>query len=269
MTIDGLLQALADGNDSSVMVPDTWAQGRTVYGGLTAALIYQSMQKKVVAEQPDEIRPIRYMNLSFIGPLMVKQKLSLEVELLRTGRSASQLIAFVKQNGKTCVIAQACFGVRRSSKINITGQITHAMERPRKANFIPQIPKVVPRFLRHIDINVQQGRLPFMGGKKDYLHGWMRFKKPTVAFNDAHLIALIDAWPCTVLQQLKLPAPASTMNWNLEFPQTVNTQDSTQWLAYQATTSHARDGYVFGDSHVWNEAGELLALSRQTIGVFG
>ncbi len=268
MQIDEIIQLLTDSENQTVTIADNWAQGRTVYGGLTAALIYQCMQKTVVADKPDEARPIRYFNLSFIGPLIVKESMSIEVELLRAGRSASQLIAYVKQNDKTCVVAQACFGIDRDSKINLKDQFQHAMALPKKAKFIPQIPKVVPRFLRHFELNIQDGRLPFMGGKKDHLHGWMRFKKAPKEFNDGHLIALIDAWPCTVLQQLKLPAPASTMNWNLEFPQAASIVEGDQWLAYQATTAHASDGYVYGDAHIWNEAGELMALSRQTVGVF-
>jgi acyl-CoA thioesterase len=269
MQIDEIIQALADSEDQTVIIPDNWAQGRTVYGGLTAALIYHRMQHLVAHDKPHESRPIRYFNLSFIGPLMVEQPLSIEVELIRAGRSASQLIAYVKQGDKTCVIAQACFGIDRESKINITNKIQHEMPKPKKANFIPQIPKIVPRFLRHIDINMQEGRLPFMRGKKDHLHGWMRFNKSPKHFNDAHIIALIDAWPCTILQQLKRPVPASTMNWNIEFPQIATSTQPDQWLAYQSSTAHVSEGYVYCDAHIWNEAGDLLALSRQTVGVFG
>lgn len=114
------------------------------------------------------------------------------------------------------------------------------MEKPKKANITAKMPS----FLCHIDFDIQQGRMPFMHGKKDYIHGWMRYKKPPQKFNYAHLIALIDAWPCTVLQQLELPAPASTMNWNLEFPQVASAVKPDQWLAYQSTTAHASDGYA-------------------------
>lgn len=268
MKFDEIIEALNDIENQALTISDKWAQGRTVYGGLTAALIYQRMQQIVVADKPTESRPIRYYNLSFIGPILVKQPMTIEVELIRAGRSASQLIAYVKQNDKTCVIAQACFGISRESKINITDKNKHDMKPPKKASFIPQIPKVVPRFLRHFELSIQSGRLPFMRGKDDHLHGWMRFKKAPQTFNDSHLIALIDAWPSTVLQQLKLPAPASTMNWNLEFTQTATSTEPNQWLAYQASTEHASDGYVYSDAHIWNEAGELLALSRQTVGVF-
>ena len=107
-----------------------------------------------------------------------------------------------------------------------------------------------------------------MRGKLDHLHGWMRLKKAPQVFQDEHLIAVIDAWPSTVLQQLKKPAAASTMNWNLEFTQHAETPGPGEWLAYQAETSHAADGYVFGDASIWNPQGQLLALSRQTVGLF-
>ncbi len=268
MHIDDLIQQLLTSSDHTITIPANWGQGRTVYGGLTAALIYQCLQQQVQADRPDEHRPIRYFNLSFIGPLLANEPIRFEVERLRAGRSATQLIAYVKQADQICVIAQACFGIERESTIHVTAPQTHDMPLPKRANFIPPIPKVVPRFLRHVDIKLQAGRMPFMRSKTDFLHGWMRFSQAPSSFTDAHLIALIDAWPCTVLQQLKKPAAASTMNWNLEFTQTATAPQAHDWLAYQATTAHAAAGYVFGDAHVWNQAGELLALSRQTVGVF-
>jgi hypothetical protein len=45
----------------------------------------------------------------------------------------------------------------------------------------------------------------------------MRFKQQPENFSDAHLVALIDIWPPTVLQMSRWPAMASTMSWNLEF----------------------------------------------------
>ncbi len=268
MHIDEVMAQLKNSPDQTVIIPANWAQGRTVYGGLTAALVYQSMQHLVAQDRPDEQRPIRYLNLSFIGPLLVNEPISVQPELLRAGRSATQLIVHVKQADKTCVIGQACFGIERPAQINIPTSAQHEMKAPKRANFIPPIPKVVPRFLRHVDINLQAGRMPFLRSKKDYLHGWMRFSQAPSTFTDAHLLALIDAWPCTVLQQLKKPAPASTMSWHVEFTQTATAPQTDDWLAYQATTAHAAGGYVFGDAHIWNQNGELLALSRQAVGVF-
>lgn len=267
MHFESIIEQL-DSEQSCLVVPSNWAQGRTVYGGLSAALIYHRMNQWVKQHKPNENRVIRSLDLSFIGPLMVNEPLNIEVVPLRSGRSATQLMAQIKQNKQICVMAQACFGIKRESKIRITEQFSHDMNAPQKAKFIPQIPKVTPKFLRHIDLSLHAGKLPFMHSKKDYLQGWMRFKKTPQFFKDEHMIALIDAWPCTILQQLKLPAMASTMNWNLQFTQTAQSPKPDQWLAYQATTAHAADGYVFGNAQVFNQVGELLAVSRQTVGVF-
>lgn len=268
MHIDEISTALRISNHSQVSVPNDWAQGRTVYGGLSAALIFDQMQM-VVNQHTEQSRPIRYLNLSFIGPLLTTEPFTVEVELLRSGHSATQLAAKIIQHEQVAVMGQACFGINRESKITIPNDCKHDMEVAKKANFIPQIPKVVPKFLRHFDINLQDARFPFMHSKKSHMHGWMRFKKSPDIFNDMHLIACIDAWPCTVLQQLKLPVPASTMSWCLEFPQSRVTIKPADWLAYQANTQHAQDGYVSSDAKVWNQSGELLALSRQTVGIFG
>ena len=267
--LDDLLEQLDQNPSHQVVIPASWGQGRTVYGGLTAALVFHRMQQVSTLSHPDEHRPIRYLNLSYIGPIRTDQLMTIEVELLRSGRSATQLSARVLQENQTCVMAQACFGLPRESVISKKNQTNLGMEMPNRADFIPPIPKVVPKFLRHMDLKLQHGRLPFMRGGDDEYKGWMRFKQAPKAFNDAHLIALIDAWPCAVLQQLKRPAAASTMNWNLEFCQSTTTPKPDQWLAYQAKTAHAADGYVLGDAEIRNAQGELLALSRQTVGVFG
>ncbi len=47
MHIDEIIQSLANSENNSVIIPDNWAQGRTVYGGITAALVYQRMQQMV------------------------------------------------------------------------------------------------------------------------------------------------------------------------------------------------------------------------------
>jgi acyl-CoA thioesterase len=44
---------------------------------------------------------------------------------------------------------------------------------------------------------------------------------------------------------------------------------TVDWCRYQAVIEHARDGYGHTAAAMWNPAGELLALSRQTVTVFG
>lgn len=96
----------------------------------------------------------------------------------------------------------------------------------------------------------------------------MRFSEAPAEVTDAHLIALIDAWPPTILQMLRWPAPASTMSWNLEFIHPHGPVAGDDWFAYQADTRQAADGYCHSEANIWDTRGELIAISRQIIAVF-
>ncbi|MFT4994354.1 MAG: acyl-CoA thioesterase, partial [Paraglaciecola sp.] len=172
------------------------------------------------------------------------------------------------QNGKVCALVQACFGVARQSKIHVKNYDKHAMLLPKKATFLPQIPKITPKFLRHFDLAIVDGGLPFTGSKKSHLHGWMRYSEAPNEVTDIHLIALIDAWPPTTLQMLRWPSPSSSMNWNVEFMHPHQNFKASDWLAYQSHTRQAADGYAHTEANIWDAQGELVAISRQTVAVF-
>ena len=44
---------------------------------------------------------------------------------------------------------------------------------------------------------------------------------------------------------------------------------NTEWLLYRAEIEHACDGYGHASAMVWREDGTLVAISRQTVTVFG
>lgn len=248
---------------ATLTVPNSWAQGRTLYGGITASLVYRAMRQIVSSE-----KQLRSLNTSFIGPIEPDIPLVIKVELLREGKNTAQLQGTILQNEKTCLMSLACFGQDRVSKVTIDKQLTHNMIMPTKGDFIPYIPKIVPRFLRHVELAKVIGAVPFIGNKTSDIHGWMRLKKAPKTFTDSHLVALIDAWPPTVLQMLRWPAPASTMSWNLEFIHPHKAISGQDWLAYQAQTRQAANGYAHTEANIWDVNGALVAISRQTVTVF-
>ncbi|GAB2683436.1 thioesterase family protein [Aliiglaciecola sp. 3_MG-2023] len=268
MTIDELLaqaktHSLHTEDQTSLTIPKEWGQGRTVFGGLSAAILYAAIQVQV-----DDDRVMRSFNCNFVGPLLVDTQFEIVVEILRQGKNATQALGRIIQDGKTCVSCQVCFGVARKSKVVVKNNDTHTMEKPRKGMFLPQIPKLTPKFLRYYDLSLVEGRMPFTGSKKSKIHGWMRFKNPPKEMSDAHLISLIDAWPPAVLQMLRLPAPASTMSWNIEFIHPHQDLSPSDWFAVNIITRQAADGYAHTEGNIWDQKGELIAISRQTVGVF-
>ncbi len=246
-----------------VTVPNTWAQGRTVYGGMSAALAYQAAENLIEDE-----REVRSFHCNFIGPLAPDVELQVTAEVLRTGKNVTQIVAKVEQNGQVGVMAQVCFGVSRESKLDYKAGDRHDMPLPKKAKFIPKIPKVVPNFIQHFDLALEKGDFSFKKNSEAVLHGWSRLKKAPEKLKMAYLIAIMDAWPPTMFQMLRLPAPASTMSWDLEFINPKVNIAPDAWIASHTDARHIRDGYGHEEANFWDENGELFAISRQVVTVF-
>lgn len=268
MHIDSLLnivkkQVSANINDIRLSVSSDWEQGRTLYGGISASLVYQAMRESVNSQ-----KVIRSLSTSFIGPIEADKEFSISIEVLREGKNVVQVIGRLVQNNQVALISQASFGMARQSKIHVSSPLQHAMAYPQKPKGMPNIPKVTPKFIRHFDLAQTKGGWPFTGKKESDLHGWMRFKEQPSDFSDAHLIALIDIWPPTVLQLLRWPTAASTMSWSLEFIHPNQKPTANDWLAYQAKTNQAADGYAHTEANIWNKHGSLIAISRQVVTVF-
>lgn len=250
-------------DDIEFLVSKEWGQGRTVFGGVSAAILYAATKEYVDSE-----RMLRSMSTNFVGPLVFGEPFQLHVEEIRSGKNVTQMQARAIQNGKNCVVSQFCFGLDRRSKIMVENKDQHELPPPSKANFIPQIPKVTPKFLKHFDLSIVKGGVPFLGKKCSSYHGWMRFKNPPQRITDAHIISLIDTWPPTLLQMLKWPAPASTVSWNIEFIHPHRELKNDDWFAYKAETRQAAGGYGHTEATIWDSHNEVIALSRQTVAVF-
>ncbi|MFT2090505.1 thioesterase family protein [Paraglaciecola sp. 2405UD69-4] len=268
MHIDNLFESIQhqlkqNTNEITLTLDNAWTQGRTIYGGISAALIYKAIRESVSSDSQ-----MRSFNTAFIGPIEANKAISIKVEILREGKNVTQVMGHITQNGKIAVMSQASFGVNRQSKILVHNKLPHELNGPIKSNFLPAIPKVTPKFIGQFELAKSDGGWPFTGSKKSHTYGWMRYKVPPKAFTEAHLVGLIDVWPPTVLQQLRWPAAASTVNWNLEFIHPQQEVSPLDWFVYKAKTRHAQDGYANTEAEVWDSNGDLVALSRQTVAVF-
>ncbi|MDZ7664485.1 MAG: thioesterase family protein [Desulfotignum sp.] len=94
-------------------VPDDWMQGRTIYGGLVAALALKSMRAHVSRK-----RKIRSLFISFIGPLDAKP-VTIQTQPRRSGRSVTTVESRIIQDDTLCGTAMGCFGADRDSQIRI------------------------------------------------------------------------------------------------------------------------------------------------------
>jgi acyl-CoA thioesterase len=103
MTFDELLRA-ARGSEELTM-PESWSQGRATFGGLTAALMFERMEKLVA-----EGRAMRSLQVSFVGPVEPEVPASFEAEILREGKAVSQVQGRIVQKGEPRLVCLATGG---------------------------------------------------------------------------------------------------------------------------------------------------------------
>ncbi|TYC62513.1 thioesterase family protein [Marinobacter sp. BW6] len=256
--------SFAETDDGKAEIAAFWGQGRASFGGLLVALIFDRMKGAM-----HEVRNVRSLMVSFVGPAAPEQPLTLSAEILREGNAVTQVEGRATQNGKTVAVVIGSFGQARDSEVTVHGLDAPNVVAPESAPELPFIPNVTPEFTQHIELRFAIGGMPMSGNESREMGGWMRFRKTQDQFDDAHLIALVDAWPPAILPRMKQPAPASSLSWTLEFVYPRPSIAPGEYLLYQASIDQARDGYGHIHARIWTHTGELIALSRQTVVVFG
>ncbi|MDK1287835.1 thioesterase family protein [Pseudoalteromonas umbrosa] len=267
MDFETIISSFAlDEQPCNVNVPVAWSQGRTVFGGLSAAL----MLKHMLSQLDDQNRKLISFNCNFIAPLIAAKPFTISTAILRNGKSVTQIETRIVQQDSVCLVSLACFAKQRPSQIRIDSQSKPKLinSNINSANTIQYKEGIFPAFVQHVDLNMQAGALPYSSAESTELHGWMKLKQaPTNIDTELYILALADSWPPTLLQLCDKPSPASTVSWYVEFLQPLE-KTHLNWLGYEAITHQAKDGYSIEDAKIFSQSGALLALSRQTVAVF-
>ncbi len=259
------LLAAVRAQPQAVSIPATWAQGRASFGGLMAALLFEAMRARV-----SDDRPVRSLAITFVGPAAPEVPISFEIEVLREGKAVSSLLGRAVQNGQVVTLMQGSFGAGRESVVDVSPLPPGEMKPlEQAAPELGYIKGITPEFMRHVALRWAVGGMPFSHDTSRRMGGWVRLRGATdEPLTEAHLLALVDAWPPTLLSHLKQPAAGSTLTWTIEFIQPMPRLSTLDWCQYCAETEHAREGYGHAAAALWTAEGELLALSRQTTAVF-
>jgi len=246
-------------------IPASWGQGRASFGGVVAALQYEAMRARVPAD-----RPVRSLAITFVGPVEPEVPVSFEVDVLREGKAVSQVLGRVMQKGQVVTLIQGSFGASRSSVVAVAAEPAPEMKHWDECQELPFVEGVIPEFMRHLAMRWSVGGLPFSGSTSRQMGGWVRLRggDKEEAIGEAHILALVDAWPPALMPFLKKPAMGSTLTWTIEFVQPLLELTTLDWCKYLVETEHAADGYGHAAAKMWSAVGRLIAMSRQTVTVF-
>lgn len=240
-------------------IPDGWLQGRTAYGGLSAALALTAARGLA-----DDLPPLRSAQISFVGPL--DGTLDATATLLRRGRSASFVDAQVTgSDGKPGLRATLLFAADRESAIDHQDAAPPAgLPAPEDTPEMPK-PQGVPAFFHNFE---HRAILPARGKPAPDLLMWVRFEEREGLDPITELIAIADALPPAAIGLMRTLKPVSTMTWllNIVTP-TPATRDG--WWLLRSTAEHIRDGFSSQSMAIWNRDGEPIVRGIQSFALFG
>jgi acyl-CoA thioesterase len=248
-----LMTGLTRDNDAwKVGVSDDWLQGRTVYGGLAAALCAEA----ALREWPD-LPPLRSAQFAFIGP--ASGPLQLRASVLRRGKSTVFAAVDLIGDAGLATRATLCFGAARASAL---AHVAIGSPAPRAPDDCPDFFRGAPpslRFLEHI---------PFSGSDDPQMTLWLRHRDAAIQPSLVALLALADAPPPAASVMSTTPAPISTMTWSIDMLTDQIATDDGWWLIRNVAEQIA-SGYSSQAMTLWNASGRPIMASRQNIAVFG
>lgn len=257
-TLAEVIASLSPGGATFTLdAPLSWSQGRTLYGGMTAALAWAA----AVRTLPD-LPPLRSVQAAFVGP--ASGRLTLAPEILRQGRSATTVGVDVR--GEAGMAARLTFfcGAARPSKV--------AHERV-EAPDVPapdSLPAVLgagqgPTFAANFDIRHVSGGLPFGGGPPEFAM-WARLSAHEGADPLVALLALADVLPPASMPVFPEFGVISSLSWSFDLDRLP--ADAGAWYLCRATSESSADGYSRQSMDLFDIGGRRLLAGRQTVAIF-
>ena len=261
MKFSEAMQAVTrDGDSWQATVTEDWLQGRSAFGGLQAALAVRAMRELV---HPD--MPLRSLQTTFVAPVPAGT-VRIRAQRLREGRSATQIEASLYDGEQTLCRLVAVFGSARPSVLNFQPvQLPVASETPRELRYVEGR---MPAYTQHFRASWLRGDLPFSGGhqRESVLQLSLRDEGQP---DETHVLAFADFIPPIALSMFATPTPGSSLTWMLELLRDRYDDLGMDDWRVDAELIAARDGYTQQSVMLWGPRGEPVALSRQSMVVFG
>lgn len=237
--------------------PLSWAQGRTLYGGMTAALAW-AMAARAFPDLP----PLRSAQVAFVGP--AAGELTITPRLVRQGRSAAFVaVSVIGEAGAAAECLFSC-GAPRDSAVHHAGppapQVPSPDDCPALFGGAPG-----PDFARNFDMRLAAGNRPLGGGEPEFTC-WTRFARPQQVDPLTALIALADALPPAAMVSFPRPAIISSMTWSIEVD--ALPADADGWFLQRSAAEDSADGYSRQLMTLWGASGRRLFAARQTVAIF-
>ncbi len=242
-----------------VNIPESWMQGRTTYGGLSAALCLQVTQTAYA-----DLPPLRSAMISFIGP--VGNIVNIKPTVLRKGKSVTYInVEMFNTQNQLATLCQFCFGATRESELNHLFVDAPQVNSPESYEDFLNF-NHAPAFTKNFDVKLISGDRPISASEKHEFYLWCRHKY-AVDNNMVTLLSIADMPPPAAMPMMKTVAPISSMTWMINFITSIPETENGWWLL-NSQVEHVQQGYSSQNMRLWNSQGELMAIGRQSVAIF-
>ncbi len=260
-----LKNAVVTDGAATISIPSSWMQGRTTYGGLSAALAHHVAR----ASFPD-IPALRSAQIAFVGP--IAGDCDIKVEQVRRGKNTAFVTARISYGDGVGMICTFIFMNPRESSIVHHGLDVDAADMPP----IPAAEDVrhgPPEFFTY-HLDYQDKRID-LNGNTTKLEAWHRLRDglrddgPHAGQRDVmtELLCIGDGLPPSAMGLMTKSGPVSSMNWQVNMlTDTPQTRDG--WWLLTSETHHAQNGASSQYMTVRNADLEPVMTGMQSVALF-
>jgi acyl-CoA thioesterase len=243
----------------TIVLPPDWLQGRTAYGGLSAALCLEASLRTA-----PNLPPLRSAQFAFVGPATGVLRITSTV--LRQGKSTTFTNVDLEGDNGLAARAALCFGAERDSALDYANLPMPAAPLPDDCPAYFTLPQI-PKFMNHFDGRLAGGAKPVTSGATPDMLVWLRHRDDRIDNGLVSLLALADALPPAAMVLFKEFAPISTMTWSIDMLTTRPISETGWWLV-QCAAETAQSGYSAQSTVIWDPAGRPILAARQNVAIF-
>ncbi|MEM9067998.1 MAG: thioesterase family protein [Myxococcota bacterium] len=238
-------------------MPTGWMQGRSVFGGLTAAAAVALGMRHV-----DTSRRLRTLNVQLLRPVVAGVVRGTCVKT-REGKNISFLEVRLTQNESLVAIVNLIVVVPRASKVRVELPMESIDASPDDLKELPYVPGLTPEFTQHVSMRWATGSPPFQNDPSRSFTGFCRFRGEAGGVEG--VIGLLDVWPSPTLSMLSKPAFASTVMWTAHIASVPTFDD---WFRFTYETAMGEDGYHTAVGKLHDAKGNVVGWTEQLVVVF-
>ncbi len=257
-TNETAISAAGDGSWST-WISDAWNIGTNPNGGYLLAPVLRAMRE--LSDHPDPLT----VTTHFLRPGAGEEPGEINAELIRSGRTLSNVRGALTQGGKTRITSVAAFADLDDPA---------AQDDPTRPSFtmdppdLPPVEDCLPRsgveqgvdlpIRNRVDLRIHPDQAKAGQAKEALISGWIRFTDDHPV-DTLSLPLLADAFPPSLFGAL------GYIGWvpTIELTVHVRRRPVPGWIRGSFHTSDLAGNKMIEDGALWDESGALVAQSRQ------